>query len=71
MDDYQLAMTIESDNVDEERVRALNNILAQKELVTQGYNRRVKHMLFDEEYLIWKTIFLMGSKDPKFRKWSP
>ena len=65
MGDYQLAMAIELDNVDEERVRALNNILAQKKLVSQGCNWRVKHMSFDEGDLVWKTILLVGSN------WSP
>ena len=33
MDDYQLSLAIELDKVDEERVRDLNKILAQKKLV--------------------------------------
>ena len=71
MDDHQLVMTIELDIVHEERIRALNSIMAQKTLLPRGYNKRVKHRSFDEGDLVWKTILPVGSKDTKFGKWFP
>ena len=41
-------MAIVLDNVDEERVKALNNVLDQNKLVTRGYNEIFKHRLFDK-----------------------
>ena len=52
-------MAIELDNIDEEKFRALNNILAKKKLVTRGYNNRVKYRSFNEGDLVWKPILPM------------
>ena len=71
MNAYQTAMTLELEDIDEERVRALNNIIVQKKIVAKRYNKKVKPRTFDEGDLVWKTILPIGSKDPKYGKWSP
>ena len=71
LDAYQQSMSMELENVDEERVKALNNIMAQKKMVARAYNKKVKHRTFDEGDLVWKTILPLGVKDSKFGKWSP
>ena len=71
LDAYQTVMSLELEDTDEERVRVLNNILVQKRIAAKGYNKKVKHRTFDEGDLVWKTILPIGSKNPKYGKWSP
>ena len=71
IDAYKTVMDLELEEIDEERVTALNNIIAQKKRIAIGYNKTVKHRSFDEGDLVWKTILPIGSKDPKCGKWSP
>ena len=35
------------------------------------YDKRVKHKSFGEGDLMWKVVLPIGSKDPRFGKWSP
>jgi hypothetical protein len=39
--------------------------------VARAYNKKVKLKSFQVGDLVWKTILLVGTKDHKFRKWSP
>ena len=64
-------MALELEDIDESRIIALNNIIAKKKKVAKGYNKTVKHRSFDEGDLVWKIVLLIGSKDPKYSKWSP
>ena len=41
MDAYQTAMALELKNIDEIRITALNNFIAQKKKVAKGYNKTV------------------------------
>lgn len=68
---YHQSMFLELENVDEARILALNNILFQKKKVAKSYNKKVKHISFDESDLEWKTIFPVSIKSYKFGKWSP
>ena len=68
---YQQAMNMELENIDEQRIRALNSIQLQKKRAAKCYNKRVQHRTFDEGDLVWKTILPIGLKDPRFGKWSP
>ena len=56
MDTYQTAMTLELEDIDEERIKALNNITAQKKIVAKGYNKTIKHWSFDEGDLVWNPL---------------
>ena len=71
MDAYQTTMALELEEIDEERVTTLNNIIAQKKKIAKGYNKTIRHRSFDEVDLVWKTILPIGSKDPKYSKYSP
>ena len=68
---YHQSMFLELENVDEARILALNSILFQKKKAAKNYNKKVKHISFDEGDLVWKTILPIGIKSHKFGKWSP
>ena len=53
------------------RLRALENIEANKLRVAKYYNKKVKIKQFSERDLVWKVKLPIGSKDSKFGKWSP
>lgn len=50
---------------------AYSYLVAQKRRVERVYNMRIKVKILSEGDLVWKTILPIGSKDPKFGKWSP
>ena len=62
MDVYQTAMALELDSIDEERVKALNNIFVQNKIAAKEYNKRVKSRTFNERDLVWKTILPLNPK---------
>ncbi|CAL2228529.1 unnamed protein product [Prunus armeniaca] len=64
-------MAQELDDLDEVRLGALGRLKAQKEVVAGAYDKRTKAKSFRVGDLVWKTILPVGSKDPKFGKWSP
>ncbi|CAL2229164.1 unnamed protein product [Prunus armeniaca] len=70
-DEYNQAMVQELDDLDEVRLDALDKLKAQKETVARAYAKRTKAKSFRVGDLVWKTILPIGSKDPKFGKWSP
>ena len=53
------------------RLRALENIEANKLRVAKYYNKKVKIKQFFKGDLVWKVKLLIGSRDSKFSKWSP
>ena len=68
---YHQSMFLELENMDEARILALNSILFLKKRTAKSYNKKVKHISFDEGDLVWKTILSIGIKNHKFGKWSP
>ncbi|PRQ47718.1 hypothetical protein RchiOBHm_Chr2g0102771 [Rosa chinensis] len=50
---------------------AYNRMEAQKKAVARAYNKRVKSKSFAEEDLVWKAVLPIGTKDKRFKKWSP
>ena len=52
------------------RLRALENIEANKLRVARHYNKKVKNKQLYEEELVWKVRLPIGSKDSRFGKWS-
>ena len=68
---YYQSMCLELEDIDEARILALNNILFQKKKAAKNYNKKVKHVGFDEGDLVWKTILPIGIKSHRFGKWSP
>ena len=53
------------------RLRALENIEANKLRVTKYYNKKVKNKQFFEGDLVWKVKLPIRTKGSKFSKWSP
>lgn len=39
--------------------------------MAKSYNKKVVAKSFSLGELVWKTILLLDSKDPKYGKWSP
>ena len=58
-------------DLDEERLKALDVLMRQKERVAKAYNKKVKSKTFDVGDLVWKVILPMDRKDRVLGKWSP
>ncbi|KAK2406377.1 hypothetical protein QL285_042113 [Trifolium repens] len=58
-------------DLDEERVKALEMLIRQKERVTKAYNKKVKSKTVSVGNLVWKVILPMDKKDRVLGKWSP
>ncbi|XP_043694186.1 uncharacterized protein LOC122644882 [Telopea speciosissima] len=68
---YKDSMMAELDDLDEERLLALDWVKAQKVKVAKAYNKMVRPKVFAESDLVLKAVLPIGHKDPKFGKWSP
>ncbi|XP_058185752.1 uncharacterized protein LOC131302976 [Rhododendron vialii] len=69
--DYTQAMLMELEDLDEVRLAALDLMLVQKRRVARSYDKRVRKKSFIEGDLVWKVIFPLGEKNPRYGKWSP
>ncbi|WJX50210.1 hypothetical protein P8452_36545 [Trifolium repens] len=58
-------------DLDEERIKALEMLIRQKERVAKAYNKKVKSKTFSVGNLVWKVILPMDKKDRVLDKWSP
>ncbi|XP_050216596.1 uncharacterized protein LOC126667627 [Mercurialis annua] len=70
-DDYFDKMVIDSLDLDEKRLAALDHLEAQKRRVKRAYNKRVKPKSFTIGDMVWKAILPIGHKDKRLGKWSP
>jgi hypothetical protein len=70
-DDYKSLMMDNLDDLNFHRLKALENIEAQKLRVAKYYNRKVREKRFIAGELVWKVILPIGTKDNKYGKWSP
>ncbi|KAM1529741.1 hypothetical protein ACFX1Z_018912 [Malus domestica] len=59
------------EDLEEDWLDAYNLLMAQKKIVKRAYNQRVKQKMCGKEELVWQTVLPMGTKDPRFGKWSP
>ncbi|XP_058220015.1 uncharacterized protein LOC131330449 [Rhododendron vialii] len=69
--DYTQVMLMELEDLDEVRLAALDHMLVQKRRVTRSYDKRVRKKSFTEGDLVWKAVFPLGEKNPRYGKWSP
>ena len=67
---YKNLMMDDLEDLSCHRLRALENIEANKLRIARYYNKKVKGKQFYEGDLVWKVNLLLGSKDSKFSKWS-
>jgi len=70
-DDYATLMKDELDDLAEHRLKTLISIEENKERVANWYDKKVKDKEFADGDLVWKLILPIGTKSPKFGKWSP
>ena len=70
-EDYAALIKDELEDLAGHRLNALINIEANKARVGRWYNKKVKAKTFDQGDLVWKLVLPIGTKDPKFGKWSP
>jgi hypothetical protein len=70
-DDYSAIMKEELEDLAGNQLRALENIEKNKRTVARWYDKKVKGKEFVEGDLVWKLILPIGSRDPKYGKWSP
>ncbi|KAL1337299.1 hypothetical protein AAHE18_10G129500 [Arachis hypogaea] len=69
--DYWDSLHDELNELDDERLRALERVIRQKEIMSKSYNRRVKAKTFAVGDLVWKTILPIERKSKTYGKWSP
>ena len=69
--EYSQAMRQKLEDLEEARLDAYNLLAAQKKIIEQAYNQRVRQKTFCEGKLVWQTVLPVGVKDPRFGKWSP
>jgi hypothetical protein len=69
--DYNQAMYMELEDLDELRLSALDHLVVQKQKVARAYNKRVKEKSFAEGDLVWQAVLPFEKKDHKYGKWSP
>ena len=68
--EYNEAIMIELEALDEKRLQVLDHTMIHKMKVAQAYNKRVRRKSFEGE-LVWKVVLLIGAKDIELVKWSP
>ncbi|XP_043717569.1 uncharacterized protein LOC122665481 [Telopea speciosissima] len=68
---YSEAMLAELDDLDEERLAALDRMQVQKKKVAVVYNRKVILKHFQEGDIVLKAVLLIKVRDPWLGKWSP
>lgn len=71
LDEYQQAMLMELDSVDDDRFATLSKMELSKIKMAIAYNKHVRAKQFVEGNIVWKTILSIGIKDLKYGKWSP
>ena len=70
-DDYSTLMKEKLEDLTGNRLRALVNIEKNKERVARWYDKKVSAKEFSQGELVWKLVLPIGTRDPKFGKWSP
>ena len=63
---YKNLMIDDLEDLSCHRLRALENIEANKLRIAKHYNKKVKSKQFSEGDLVWKVKLLIGLKDSKF-----
>jgi len=71
VDHYWNMVLDELIDLDEERLKALDVLMRQKERITKFYNKKVKSKTFDVNDLVWKVIMPMDKRDTTLGKWAP
>jgi hypothetical protein len=70
-EEYGKLMMDNIDEISEGRFKAMSRIEEEKFQATKVCNKRVKEKLFQIGDLVWNMILPLGTRNNKFRKWSP
>ncbi|KAL2512858.1 Uncharacterized protein Adt_18458 [Abeliophyllum distichum] len=70
-DQYTEALAQSLLELDKIKLDILDKLQVQKQKMAKYYNRKFVAKFFRLGDLVWKTILLLTSKDPKYGKWSP
>ena len=68
---YKNLMIDDLEDLSCHRLRALENIEANKLRIAKYYNKKVKSKQFSKGDLVWKVKLPIRSNNSKFGKWSP
>lgn len=68
---YVELMFGELDELNDERLVALESLIRQKERIAKFYNSRVKFKKFKVDDLVWKVILPQDKRCREYGKWSP
>ncbi len=69
-DDYHNLMVDESKELVQSRMRVVEKVTKDKEIIARHYKKKVVPNSFTEGKLVWKLILPIGTHDNKFGKWS-
>ncbi|KAI5322069.1 hypothetical protein L3X38_031141 [Prunus dulcis] len=64
-------MCQELEDLEQARIDAYNLMQAQKRIASRAYNKKTRQNTFAEGDLVWRAVLPIGTKDPKFGKFSP
>ena len=70
-DEYSSFMNINTEDLTELRLWALEKIKENKAKVGRSYNKKVRPKNFQAGDLVWELVLPIGIKDPVYSKWSP
>src|ERR1041384_746493 len=70
-DEYAALMNINTEDLVELRLWALEKIKENKARLARAYNKKVRPKAFQIGDLVWELVLPTGSKDPAYEKWSP
>ena len=70
-DEYSSFMNINTEDLTELRLWALEKIKENKAKVARAYNKKVRPKNFQVGDLVWELVLPIGSKDPMYGKCSP
>ena len=61
--EYNEAMMMELEALDEKILQALDHFMIQKKKVARAYNKRVRRKNFEEGELVWKVVLPISAKE--------
>ena len=70
-DEYSSLMNINTKDLTELRLWALEKIKENKAKVARAYNKKVRPKNFQVGDLVWELVLPVGTKDPVYGRWSP
>ncbi|XP_024195751.1 uncharacterized protein LOC112198888 [Rosa chinensis] len=70
-EDYVQAMWQEHEDLNEQRLAALDNLVMEKQRIARAYDKRTRGRSYKEGDLVWKVVLPFGEKLTDRGKWTP